>query len=646
MAETEKPDIDRVSLRMESIWRVAEQRIMADIIRRIKKTGEITSTADYQINRLIEMGKSTEEIERIIKEALGLTWPEMFELYDKVANWQYVRSRDVYEQVNGHFVPPEDNEWLKQASAEVKKQTQDELSNIAQSHGFSVMMGGRRVFMPFSEYYQRYVDAAIMDILSGGFDYNTVIRRVVTQMTNSGLRTVDYATGHSSRVDVAVRRSVLTGIGQLTAQVNERNASELDTEYFEVSWHPGARPDHQKWQGKVYSKDELRSVCGLGKVTGLCGANCRHDYYPYIPGVSERLHTDKWLEEQNRKEAQTKEWNGKQLNLYEQTQQQRKMETAMRAQREKVELLKEAGADPDEIMIARAKYQAQLNEYAQFSRKMGLPEQRERIYQDMRGRVAPSKDTYKQTAAEAREKYGRTSDLENLTMWGDSKEKERITGKEGKNSAAVKDSVSYKKNGEILNRARKIRSEADLQQVSKSSIINMKNHEEIVEYFKNAHDITVAGFEKKDLFEAKATLAGYDDFLAEFPEAKERIRKIVYNPKLKVCGNIRWNGLSEVGPSGLKDYGTGVHEAAHGLDFAKSRFNTHSYSENIVETARKNLKLRANSKEYMKLRIELTGSVDDAKKPHEVFAYAMESKMGGPSNKLSQEIYGLAKEGE
>lgn len=34
------------------------------------------------------------------------------------------------------------------------------------------------------------------------------------------------------------------------------------------------------------------------------------------------------------------------------------METAMRAQREKVQLLKEAGVDEEEIMLARAKYQA------------------------------------------------------------------------------------------------------------------------------------------------------------------------------------------------------------------------------------------------------------------------------------------------
>ncbi len=123
----------------------------------------------------------------------------------------------------------------------------------------------------------------------------------------------------------------------------------------------------------------------------LCGVNCYHLYYPFIPGVSERLYTDEWLDEQNQKEAQAKEWNGQEYNVYQQTQKMRQMETAMRAQREKVDALKAAKADPDEIMIARAKYQAQLNEYSRFCKKMGLEEQRERIYYDMRGRVATKK---------------------------------------------------------------------------------------------------------------------------------------------------------------------------------------------------------------------------------------------------------------
>lgn len=390
-----KPDVEKISLRMEAIWADAENRIMQDVIRRIKQYGKITSTADYQINRLMELGKSTEEIERIIKEALDATYPQMFELYDQVAEWQYVRNRDIYEQINGEFIPPEENEWLIQISEVVKRQTKDELVNLSQSYGFAVMMGTKRVFTPYAQYYQQYVDAAIMDILSGGFDYNTVIRRVVTQMTNSGLRTVDYASGWSNRTPVAVRRSIMTGISQITGKVNEHNAQLLGTDYYEVSWHASARPEHRVWQGKVYSHKQLVEVCGLGTVTGLCGANCYHDYYPFIPGVSERLYTDEWLEEQNRKEEQTKTWMGKEYNAYEQTQKQRQMETAMRAQRQKVDLLKAAGADKDEITIARCKYQAQLDEYSRFCRKMGLKEQRERIYYDMRGRVAPNQENYK-----------------------------------------------------------------------------------------------------------------------------------------------------------------------------------------------------------------------------------------------------------
>lgn len=383
-----KPDTDKMSLRMEHIWLEAENRIIEDIVRRIKKAGKITSTADYQINRLVEMGKSTEEVERILKEALNATYPEMFKLYDDIAEWQYVRDKSIYEQVNQEFIPAEENEQLKQISAAVSKQTQDALKNFAQSYGYSVLMGNKRVFTPFSEYYQKYVDAAIMDLLSGAFDYNTVIRRVVTQMTNSGLRMVDYATGHTNRVPVAVRRSILTGVSQITGHLNLYNAKKLGTNHFEVDWHAGARPTHRVWQGRVYSYEELVSVCGLGTVTGLQGANCYHDFYPFVVGVSERQWSDEWLDEQNELESRTRYWKGKELDTYGITQKQRQMETAMRAQRSKIARLKSGGVDADEITIEKARYQAQLYEYATFCNKMGVKQQRERIYMDMNGRLA------------------------------------------------------------------------------------------------------------------------------------------------------------------------------------------------------------------------------------------------------------------
>ena len=386
----------QLSGQIEKYFSDLEMRIMEDIVRRIRETGKITSTADWQINRLKILGYSSEDIENMLKEALNKSYPEMFELYDKVIDWEYVRNKDIYEQVNAEFIPYEENEELQQITEALIQQSGNDLQNITKSLGFYLDYGtGKPVLTPLAEVYQKYLDAACLDIVTGAFDYNSVLRRVVTQLTNSGLRQIDYASGRANRIDVAARRAVMTGVSQLSGKISEMNAKKLGTDYFEVEWHAGARPTHAAWQGKVYSKEELTTVCGLGSVTGLLGANCYHIYHAFIPGISERNWSDEWLEEQNRKESMLKTFNDKEYTLYEAKQQQRKMETAMRAQREKVRLLQAGGADLDDVLIAKAKYQGQLNEYSRFCRKMGLTEERERIYYDMRGRVAPTPKQYK-----------------------------------------------------------------------------------------------------------------------------------------------------------------------------------------------------------------------------------------------------------
>ena len=390
---------------VEKKFIMLEQEIMQDVVRRIQKAGKITSAADWQLQRYMVLGHSTEEVEAIIRQAVGGDWADTFRLYDEVIEQEYVRSRSMYEQVNAHFVPYEQNYELQQITNALIRQSNDELFNISKSLGFMVDMGnGRKVFTPFSEYYNGYLDNVITMMASGAYGYNTLIRKVVGQMTASGLRTVDYASGHSNRVDVAVRRALLTGMGQLTGRISDINGQNLGTDQFEIDWHPGARPDHAAWQGRVWRKEQLYSVCGLGTGSGLLGWNCRHTYYPFIPGVSVRNYSDEWLEEKAREEAEKKSFRGKEYNLYEATQKQRQMETAMRVQREKAQLLKQGGADPDEVLNARCKYQAMLDEYKEFSKKFNLPEQCERIYADLRGRVAPSQRTYKKWQAEQAEK--------------------------------------------------------------------------------------------------------------------------------------------------------------------------------------------------------------------------------------------------
>lgn len=380
---------NKLASKIASRYQDLEERIMQDIVRRIMKAGEITSTADWQINRLRILGYSSEGIEKEIKKALNASYPEMFELYDKVINWEYVRNKDIYEQINAEYIPFEENGQLKQITEAIIDQSFDDLENVTNSLGFYLDYGnGQKVLTPLSQVYTKYLDAACYDIVTGAFDYNSVLRRVVTQLTNSGLRQIDYSSGRANRVDVAARRAIMTAVSQITGKISEYNAQKLGTEYFEVEWHAGARPTHAVWQGRVWSKEQLYSVCGLGTVTGLLGVNCYHTYHLFFPGLSERNWTDDWLEEQNRKENEPREFLGKEYTLYEAKQRQRQMETAMRAQREKVKLLQAGGADQDEVILHKAKYQGQLNEYSRFCRKMSLTEERERIYLDMMGKIA------------------------------------------------------------------------------------------------------------------------------------------------------------------------------------------------------------------------------------------------------------------
>ena len=374
-------------IRVEKLFYELQDRIFSDIVRRIRKTKKITSTADYQINKLLLLGNSTEFIEAQLKELLELSDPEIWELYDQVCDWEYVRNRAAYEQINGNFTPLEDNETIRKWSNAIVKQTQNEIRNLTQSMGMTVDMGGGKVvFTPLATYYQKYLDRACMDIVTGSFDYNTVLRRVVKELSASGLQTIDYASGWKNRAPVAARRAILTGVSQLSAQINEQVAKDLNTDKYEVSWHAGHRPSHW-WGGRVYTYQELQSVCGLGDGDGLCGWNCRHSYYAFLEGFSVRTYTDEQLATMEEKEQSVRTYRGKQYNAYQASQAQRQMETTMRAQRTKVRQLQQGDGSKDDILAAKARYLNTLHQYQAFSRKMELPEQMERVYMDGLGRV-------------------------------------------------------------------------------------------------------------------------------------------------------------------------------------------------------------------------------------------------------------------
>lgn len=375
------PEImEAIPAALEQIFDRLQLSIMSDIVRLLVLAQEVTPSSAYKMSRLYKLGKSRSEVKSIVQSTLDLSNSEIENIFTSIVESGYNEAESVFNEQGKEFIPYAENEPLQQFVRAVQEQTQNECKNITQSMGFAKRQpDGSLGFTPVADYYQETLDKAVTEIASGASDYNTVLEKTVTEMTNSGLRTVDYASGHSNRVTVAARCAVLTGLNQVVGKINEENAEKLGTNYFEVSWHSGARPSHQVWQGRVYSKEELESVCGLGTVTGLCGANCYHSYSPFTPGITPRTYTDEQLDKMNAEENKPVEYNGKTYTKYEATQRQRRLETAMRAQRQKIKLLEEGGADEQAIINARARYVKTSDEYVNFSKSVGLSQQWDRV---------------------------------------------------------------------------------------------------------------------------------------------------------------------------------------------------------------------------------------------------------------------------
>lgn len=389
-------ELEKLPKKLVETFSELEIRIMSDIVRRIKENGFSSASSDWEITRLEQLGKSEKEIKGWIQDALSASDEEIERIFSDEVYEQYMGHARAYKASGLDQIPFDENTPLQRLIEATKEQISGEYENLAGSMGFAIRgPDGKIIYSPLMEYYRTTMDAAVIDIQSGAFSYQTVLDRTINQMTTSGLRWIDYDSGARNRVDVAARRAVLTGFRQVQGKINEQVAADLKTDSYEVTYHVGARPSHQPWQGKVWTMAQLQSVCGLGTVTGLHGANCYHDYNAFIPGVSVRTYTDEQLEKMIADENKPKEYLGKKYTTYEALQHQRQMETVMRKYRQDIKLLQDGGGTEDSIILKKAKYQGKLQEYEAFSKKMGLPMQKQRIYQDgLRGKFSLTTEEY------------------------------------------------------------------------------------------------------------------------------------------------------------------------------------------------------------------------------------------------------------
>ena len=172
-----------------------------------------------------------------------------------------------------------------------------------------------------------------------------------------------------------MRRAMVTGINQTAIDISLHNAQRLNCRFMELSAHSGARtgdggPDytnHSWWQGQIVSLDgepgylSLKDI-GYGDVRGFGGANCRHNWHLFWPGISTPAYTPETLAEYN---APKIPWKGQLLTEEQARQKQRALERQIRRAKRECIVAEEWGVPSEEsaakARLARAR--ARLNAY-------------------------------------------------------------------------------------------------------------------------------------------------------------------------------------------------------------------------------------------------------------------------------------------
>ena len=388
--------LDALPEELAKLFRGLEITLLEEICSRLNLAYQLNEVTVQDIRALRAHGIDLVDIEKAIRKTSGISQKKLEQLFDDVVERNkayYTDLIDISDVTAPERLVDIEDTW------DIYEQTKHTLTNLTQSMGFLVDNG--RKMLPPAKAYQWALDSAEMQIQTGAISYNQAIKSAVKQLADAGLcviydkagnpikNMVGYESGHKDQLDVAVRRAVMTSVSQLCAKYTEQSAEYLNTPYFEVSAHAGARDvpgpspwsSHKEWQGKVYSirsgdiYPNIYEVCGLGEVDGLEGANCKHRRFPWVEGVSERTYTDEQLANID---PPPFEFEGKKYTMYEAAQKQRQIERTIRKLKREQTAYKAAGLTEDEQAVS-IRIRRLNSEYKAFSKAAGMPEQKERM---------------------------------------------------------------------------------------------------------------------------------------------------------------------------------------------------------------------------------------------------------------------------
>lgn len=347
--------ISNISMPLIELYAELETELIENIAKRISETNLLTTSAQWELEKLEQMNLLNKQNIKSIAKLTKLTQKAIRKLIEnagyKVLDYDEKTYRQALKtgQLTIEPVPLNMSPILKNIlNASVKNA----------KHSFNLT--NTTALTSSQHIFYDSVNKAYLEVINGIKPIEKAIKDSVKHMATKGITGAKYPT-RSDHIDVVVRRNIVTTIGQTTSQLVLARAKEWESNLVEVSSHAGARPSHAEWQGNIYMLEgssskyaNLEDATGYGKVDGLCGANCKHQFFAFVEGISEPVY-EKYDEQENNK-------------IYKESQQQRKIEREIRKYKRQKAGLEAAGQDSLE---ANAKIKEKQKEMREFINSTG-----------------------------------------------------------------------------------------------------------------------------------------------------------------------------------------------------------------------------------------------------------------------------------
>ena len=325
MRQQYEPSADRII----ALYQQLEDDILSAVIRRILKMGYVSEASKHQLEVLQAAGLLYDDIVQLIADRTDACTAQVKALFEDAGVQTVEIDNSLHEAAGALPIDIRQDSSTRQVLEAGYKKTLGTMQNLVSTTATQTQTA-----------FIQTCDRIYMQVASGAFSYQEAIMNALRALADTGAEVV-YPTKHKDRMDVAVRRCVLTGVSQTAAAVSLRQAEDAGCYLMEITAHSGARPDHAEWQGQLVTItgknagkiiDGLRvftlSEIGYGSGEGFKGWNCRHNWHAYYPGLSTPNYTP---EELKKLDKPCISYNGKLYTEYEVSQMQRAQERRVRA---------------------------------------------------------------------------------------------------------------------------------------------------------------------------------------------------------------------------------------------------------------------------------------------------------------------------